>query len=683
MRESTPDYPNRRYERPNQAWVCGLACDGHACPTGPSARGVCPVLSECMPVRDGDRWRCNRSALRGGECPDGPTPEGACSCIHQCNPVRSLRAVRGRFVTACTVLAAGALLILLSANWRNEAISPGPLARQHAQLLENGATAPNCSACHAAASNGVGGWTLTLAGIHGDSPTMSDRCMECHKSSITEKHALDPHSLPPELLQRLTVSHSDHRVPKAIACATCHREHHGADFNLTAMNDTACQSCHQQQFKSFSTDHPDFGRWPYERRTPIVFNHASHGTKHFAEKKQPFDCRSCHLDDANGNSQLLVPYDKACASCHDEKIRTSVAKGVPIFLLPTLDVDALQAAGHEIGPWPDDATGDFDGRLPPPMKLLLAGDPSASEAMKMLGADFDFFDVDPEDPDQLAACATLVAAMKRLMIELSESDTMAVQTRLSRALGHNVSATDAELLLAGLPQEMLTQTVKDWGIETSESPPREETVEISNSAMSEATEMQDSQTPWSGGALLEFDPAGSWEYDASTLSIRYQPQAHADPVLASWLHLIASTPSLTRHQLPLAIFTELANPTAPGLCASCHSAEHAPDGRLLVNWHAAEPVDDRRLLTKFTHGPHLLLPQLADCTGCHATNSAAVSVTAYAGYDPRSFVSDFQPMSKNHCATCHTAKAAGESCTQCHNYHVNDIESWRIDTVGQ
>ena len=88
--------------------------------------------------------------------------------------------------------------------------------------------------------------------------------------------------------------------PNDIACATCHREHHGAQFNLTAMDNVACQSCHQQRYESLATDHPDFGIWPYERRTRIVFNHASHSGKHFAEKKQAFDCRTCHVSDTSG-----------------------------------------------------------------------------------------------------------------------------------------------------------------------------------------------------------------------------------------------------------------------------------------------------------------------------------------------------------------------------------------------
>ena len=96
------------------------------------------------------------------------------------------------------------------------------------------------------------------------------------------------------------------------------------------------------------------------------------------------------MEDSTGHVQLLASYETACASCHDEKIATSVAQGVPMLALPTLDVDALKAAGHDIGPWPEAATGDFDGRLPPMMKLLLAADPAAAEAMTTLGADFEF-----------------------------------------------------------------------------------------------------------------------------------------------------------------------------------------------------------------------------------------------------------------------------------------------------
>jgi hypothetical protein len=149
-------------------------------------------------------------------------------------------------------------------------------------------------------------------------------------------------------------------------------------------------------------------------------------------------------------------------------------------------------------------------------------------------------------------------------------------------------------------------------------------------------------------------------------------------VLTGWLELLAKTPDLPQQPVALAMFKELAKPTAPGLCASCHSSERAADGALAVNWRAYDRSTALRTLTKFSHGPHLLLSQLSDCTSCHAINKAADTTTSYAGDNPHRFISDFSPMSKQHCATCHNAKAAGESCQKCHNYHVDTIETWRL-----
>ncbi len=143
MREPANDYSASQYERPNQPWVCGLADTGQSCPAGPTARGRCPAMAECAPIRSGDRWECNRSQLRGGPCNIGPTPEGGCGRVLKCHPTRSLRTIRGRFVRLCAFLTVGAAIIGLSADWRDRLIAPGPLARQHAQLLERTGTAAN------------------------------------------------------------------------------------------------------------------------------------------------------------------------------------------------------------------------------------------------------------------------------------------------------------------------------------------------------------------------------------------------------------------------------------------------------------------------------------------------------------------------------------------------------------
>ncbi len=384
MRPPPLEHNRPDYDRPNQPWVCGLAAAGHACALGPNARGRCPALSECVPIRDGDRWRCNRAAVCGGPCEEGPMHDGVCGCVPHCTPVRSLRAKRGRFVAACVVATAAALILMLSADWRDLVIAPGPLTTQHAQLLRRPGTPPQCAACHAAAEKGAIAWTASLVTPHGDEPKQSQLCMKCHAGTIEERLAYQAHNVPAALLAQIRQGDKSQvrrggeaRRPgdkanspfssqltlsgapiSTITCAACHREHHGAAFDLTAIDDAACQTCHRQRYESFATDHPDFGDWPYVRRTPIIFNHASHLAKHFPEKKQSFECRKCHQQDRTGATQLTASYEATCAACHDEKIATSTDRGVPMLIVPTLDVGALRRRPRY---WP--LAAGRDGRL--------------------------------------------------------------------------------------------------------------------------------------------------------------------------------------------------------------------------------------------------------------------------------------------------------------------------------
>jgi hypothetical protein len=98
----------------------------------------------------------------------------------------------------------------------------------------------------------------------------------------------------------------------------------------------------------------------------------------------------------------------------------------------------------------------------------------------------------------------------------------------------------------------------------------------------------------------------------------------------------------------------------------------------VINWRAYDRTVAPRGFTKFSHGPHLLLPQLADCTHCHAIDRAASTTVIYSDLEPGRFVGDFAPMSKRQCAGCHTGKAAGDACQQCHNYHVEATTPLRI-----
>jgi hypothetical protein len=577
----------------------------------------------------------------------------------------------------CTALfVLGGLFISSSANWRNKVIAPGPLASPHAQLFDSGRDVAKCSTCHAAADESAIKWTASLLSAHSAGPTQSQLCLHCHDKTIEPRLALAAHNLAPEFLEKLTRERARKSQGalasfgkpamspgKELACAACHREHHGAEFDLTAMDNAACQACHQQRYASFASDHPDFSDWPHERRTRIRFPHASHRAKHFVEKKVTFDCRNCHVEDAAGDVQLTLSYEATCASCHDEKIATSVARGIPMIALPTLDVEALRDAGHDIGPWPEDASGDFDGRLPPVMRLLLASDPAAARAMIALGESFDFFDVDPTDPEQLAACATLVGAIKQLMHDLGSDGAKSVRERLVATLGGDPAPASVAALMAGLSDDTL-RGAAEW---------------LQESAPSLASQSSSTEIPRSVPNLdTVFGPGGTWFRDDATLSIRYRPSAHADPVLASWLQLVARA-GLSTQPILDAAFRELADPAAPGLCVSCHSIEQEPGGTLAVNWRSYDRRSESRPFTKFSHGPHLVLPQLADCPACHEVVSTAdTGASPYIQLDPHQHVREFNMMPRHKCAECHTMAAAGDRCQSCHSYHV-DLGATRMD----
>jgi ferredoxin-like protein FixX len=180
---------------------------------------------------------------------------------------------------------------------------------------------------------------------------------------------------------------------------------------------------------------------------------------------------------------------------------------------------------------------------------------------------------------------------------------------------------------------------------------------------------------------LAYGPAGTWTRDDATLSIRYRPVAHADPVLTAWLELLAAAPQLTESPIIMAVFNELSKPTSPGLCVSCHSIERTAVGQLMINWRALDRTKEPRGFTNFSHGPHLVLPQLADCTHCHAIVESKTPAASYTDWNPESFVSEFAPVTKRQCVECHTARRAGDGCQKCHNYHVEGIESWRLKST--
>ncbi|MDA1099015.1 MAG: hypothetical protein O2967_08515 [Proteobacteria bacterium] len=468
-------YRDSPYLRPNQNWVCGHASQGCPCEIGPDKGGHCRSGYECDPVRVGDRWNCTRSQLSGGPCADGPLADGTCCRqIPLCRPVRSWRGRRGAVMRWLLAVVAGLLILVLAGGYRTAFINPGELSFQHAELTD-------CGSCHAAFHEGVRGW---LRAAWSDNIVMDESkpCMACHKMAGRGQLV---HSLPAESLQALSMNVAPATAggrsvgvqlanlafgkpainSEALPCMTCHSEHKGAESNLASLSDDRCNTCHQVQFHSLASGHPDFARYPYERRTPLQFDHTSHIDKHFRDAKMakmaPGECRDCHKTDKNGRLMELKSFETSCGACHGEQVAgagRASAKGMAIFAVPGLDVAGLRDQGAAIGEWPEFA----DGTVPPLMNLLLSADPGYGAANAVFKAIDDPMDLSEANAEQLAAVETLAWSVKSLLFDLRTKGVAALHARLQGILGRPLSAAEKAALTALLPVDAIAAAQKEW-----------------------------------------------------------------------------------------------------------------------------------------------------------------------------------------------------------------------------
>ncbi len=652
-----------RYERPG-AWTCGRACEGRRCVNGPSPSGSCQEANE------------------------------------PCVPQRSLRSQRRIFVAACTLLSLAALLVMLSKAWWTEAFAPGPLTLKHAQILNKNSISNRCAACHEAGGKTVGDWATSLVSSTALQTPQSTLCLKCHEKGLDAAHALLPHGVSPERLAKHAADvngqswTSGISIPKnergQIGCAACHREHHGKDHDLAAMSNQQCQTCHAKSFHSFASGHPEFTSWPFEKQSPIAFDHAVHKGKHFPAGKQEFRCQSCHVDDSRRDNKLLASFQTACASCHEPKIKQSGEEGFKLFALPGLNVAALQEAGLNIGEWPEGISSDFDGIIPPAMAVLLSIDEQVAKALaKIPGSDLAA--VDSANKEQLAAAAEVAIASKKLLHELMVEGEAALTKRLS--------ISESSQLWAHLPPDVLRAAQAAWlpkleeeltllregkplplrVPEASSSPNVIKEPQNPAKPPAEGDDLLIPETPKAGGdedllggssdpkppepeatasPPVPTKPTTGWQRSDASYSIAWRPTGHGDLLLKAWIELsLKNTPKVSSANA--ALRASLTKPTSMGYCAQCHRLDgNDKSASFTIRWQSFSHEPAAKSFTKFSHRPHLIQPQLADCTHCHEMSSSSA-------------ISNFAPLSKSACTSCHTPKAAGDQCLKCHNYHVS------------
>ncbi|QEG40289.1 cytochrome c3 family protein [Roseimaritima ulvae] len=725
------------FDRPSDRWVCGHADEGHACAHGPDPAGGCPGLGPCRPVQTNSGWKCSRPTCLGGGCEPGPSADGTCGQQPTpCNPRVSWHYRRRQLILGGTAAALAVLCLLIGVRWRGEPLRPGPLHRSHAQILGGQLASDRCAACHPAAKGSLLNWFVSAEFEHAG-VSQSQLCIECHHVKIDPQRATMAHNLTVEELRLISRSGDPSKATRGASswhdrlpgpefgnttaeCSACHREHRGPDHSLTALTNHQCQTCHQDRFASFASDHPDWTDWPYGRGGAIAFNHATHANKHFATaaaggKAEPFDCRRCHTVTSGGEIARSGNFEATCASCHDASLKLEAAEGLELFALP-----ALPQPPREWPDWPVDAQGFYDGRVEPLTEWLIAADPQVRAALAELPSGRDFAKINPNDAAQVAAAQTVASAIANLTDELAANSQQAIRRRLTAS---GVSSATASRVAAYLSPQLIYDARLRWfgspprgtqpvqpGIDPQaarrvpsvlrwvvhfENPLRElgdadaaapSRLDTPPPRMAQLTVPEDdplllplgeddplledvlsaSSTDAAEDALQrgDFDaavalPDGGWYQDDLRLAIRYRGGGHADPILQALVDAAAELPA----DSPLAARV-LQNRAIAG-CVQCHPPS---GGNGALRWTSGTREPGRKEFTRFRHQPHFNLPNLADCRYCHKVAGDAAGVRLASTQER--LQQEFEPLRKAACAVCHTSQAAGDNCTQCHNYHV-------------
>ena len=469
------DFNRSAYERVSDNWVCGYAAEGRPCCLGPTAKGRCQSQGECEPRHDGREWLCTRSEELGGPCEEGPGRDGTC-CQQRppCVPQATLRRKRGKVTFWATALTVAVAALVLGTQARDRVFDPGPVIQGHGEV-------GNCATCHVAFDGGPSAWLKAAVrpdDPHGD----SDKCVACHDRG---RHATHPHNLSPAVLEQHTrtitantpqsrpswmvaVRDSVFDLPEeaedALACATCHKEHRGAQFDATAVPDDRCQTCHAVKFTSFAEGHPPFDRYPYLRRTRLSFNHESHFNRNFSESKvknPPQTCGACHVPDASGRYMEVKPFNETCAACHTKDIQgegLAGTKGIPVIALPELDLETLQEKKIDVGQWPEYAIAQ---NLSPFMVMMLSGQPGLEIDLALVQR-LELSDLTEAKEGELRAVQNVAWAIKELLYDIVVTGAETVRARIELSLNRNLEADIAAQLIGQIPLDVMRAAQRDW-----------------------------------------------------------------------------------------------------------------------------------------------------------------------------------------------------------------------------
>lgn len=373
---------------------------------------------------------------------------------------------------ALATLAALCTVFVVAGN--NAFLMPGPLHSVHGSI-------DDCRMCHTKSGTGKLSWLHGLVADNALDDSMA--CLSCHKMPDTAfnahgatadvlnesnerlaRYAARTTGVPTSALAQSVALPTRRMMAGGLNCATCHQEHQGAQFDMKQISDTQCRSCHVVKFDSFDGQHPEFGTYPFKRRTRIIYDHAGHFSKHYPEvaakdpsRRVPQDCTSCH--DSNGDRRVMAaaPFDKTCSSCHLDQItgaqRATGPKGIAFLALPGVDLETLRKRNSAVGEWPEDT----EAPLTPFMQVMISRSARGQALVKAV-ADLDLQDLSAANDKQIKAVTDLVLEIKSLLFALISGKASDIFGKLKLATGATPSADVIASLTAGLPRDVLLAT---------------------------------------------------------------------------------------------------------------------------------------------------------------------------------------------------------------------------------
>ncbi len=418
-------FKQNHYDRPNQDWVCGHTAEGRGCPLGPDARGKCRHTGECVPAKKGDRWTCMRTRGERRQMRGRSAPERDLRAPDSALPAAALGSAFARLCSSgCSLRSTtGALLIFLGRAAAPALDDPGALTNAHAT------SASKCSDCHAVDRSGAR-LACFLHWARQATPGRQ-RALSQMPPQLGD-HPLDPHSVTPAgliALQRKWPASQSTAASKpvmlrasralnpkrteagSLACQTCHQEHHGRQFNLKALSNAQCQSCHASSSPASSKGIPISATIP-TARAPDLFRsrQPSAGALRRTKEKAPDLLRRLPRAWTVGAIHAREEFQPNLRglSCRQIEGEGMTVKGVAFFTVPGIDAETLAAKRISIGEWPKFA----DGKLTPFMEVPpRAGTRRCATAEQQLQG-VDLLDLTKATPEQMSGRGAICLGRK-------------------------------------------------------------------------------------------------------------------------------------------------------------------------------------------------------------------------------------------------------------------------------